>query len=40
MPTLKNWSLVSKVNPYEAPELIKLSLHGNVYGHPILVSRR
>jgi hypothetical protein len=32
---LENWSVVfSETDPYLAPELQKIALHGNVYGHP------
>jgi len=30
---LENWSLVFK-DPYQAPELQRPALHGDVYGHP------
>jgi hypothetical protein len=34
MIVLKNWSLVGDNNPYTAPELQRVHLHGFVYGHP------
>ena len=33
MPKLENWSIVTvPLNPYQAPELIKMRLSGEVYG--------
>jgi len=34
MPKLENWGVVIVgASPYTAPELMKMCLHGNVYGH-------
>lgn len=34
MPTLENWSLIDTDDPYTAPELRKVRLHGIVHDHP------
>tara|TARA_Y100000296_G_scaffold28962_1_gene33778 strand:+ start:757 stop:1053 length:297 start_codon:yes stop_codon:yes gene_type:complete len=33
---IENWSIVegNKLNPYQAPELQTIKIHGEVYGHP------
>lgn len=32
---LENWSVVSTpISPYEAPELARMLIHGEVYGNP------
>ena len=32
---IENWSIVSTSDPYTPPELSRVRLHGNVYGHPV-----
>ena len=32
---LENWSMVSNQNGFTAPELLEITLSGNVYGHPV-----
>ena len=34
MPKLENWSIVTKYNPYLAPECMVYRLEGVVYDHP------
>ena len=31
---IENWAIVSPQDPYTAPELLRFSLKGEVYGHP------
>lgn len=34
MVRIENWGVVGSADPYQAPELKRLKLHGAVYGHP------